>query len=67
MTLTCEPPVANRWHWIRLKGQTEWFPAFRDAEFPSAGGWSNQDCWEDFHDDVIEWKLIELPNEGIDP
>ena len=57
-------PLEGRWHWVRLRyrrheGDSDWFPALRAAH--AAGGWTNQDCWEDFDKEVVEWRLIPMP------
>ena len=51
-------PVEGRWYWVR-QFNGDWFPAMRCAE--ASGGWTNGDTWEDFHNEIIAWKLIDPP------
>jgi hypothetical protein len=54
-------PISGRWYWVRLEGETDeadWFPAKREPD-----GWTNEDTWEDFDNEVAEWKLIPLPGD----
>lgn len=50
--------IQDRWYWVRVQ-DGEWFPASWD-EFL---GWTNSDCWDDMRNEVIEWKLIPLPED----
>jgi hypothetical protein len=52
------PPVEGRWYWVTDDGRTAW-PARRDAR--AAGGWSNQDTWEDFEGRVVRWAPLAEP------
>jgi hypothetical protein len=58
MTRLPREPMQDRWHWVRNDGG-DWFPAV--CEVGAAGGWTNQDTWEDWDGNVTEWKLISLP------
>jgi hypothetical protein len=50
--------IKDRWYWVRY-ADGEWFPA---VHWPQAsGGWTNEDCWEDWDSKVVEWHLIPLP------
>lgn len=57
-------PIDGRWYWVHLPmdemgrqlGETEesqWFPAVADSK--AAGGWTNQDTWENFRGAVDDW------------
>lgn len=50
--------VEGAWYWV-TDGRDVW-PAMASAS--SAGGWSNNDTWEDFSRDVIAWKRISAPS-----
>ena len=53
-----DPLIKGRWYWVRY-ADGEWFPA---SHWPQAsGGWANEDCWEDWDSEVVEWHLIPLP------
>jgi hypothetical protein len=66
-----ETLIENRWYWVRFRASDtyvdpfgdgpcgDWFPAMYSPR--AAGGWTNGDCWEDFDREVIEWRLIPLP------
>ncbi len=51
------------WYWVRVRDsdgeKSWWFPAM--AELSAAGGWTNNDTWEDFDSDVIEWIPLNHP------
>ena len=51
--------IDGRWYWVRKK-KGEWFPDFRD-EKGSSGGWGDQNTWEDWNKEVVEWLIIEMP------
>ena len=53
---TINPPDQGRWYWV-TDGKTSWV-AMHD--YTSAGGWCNEDCWEDWDHKVIAW--CPLPN-----
>lgn len=55
-----EPLIEDRWYWVRFKSD-DWFPA-KCADW-AAGGWCNEDCWEDFDNEVIDWRLIPSPED----
>jgi hypothetical protein len=48
-------PVEGEWYWVRTKDGAE-FPARRRSS--AAGGWSNDDTWEDFDRQVKWWSPI---------
>lgn len=52
-------PVVGRWYWVRMSPGEEWFPAVHDPG--CAGGWTNQDTWEDFTSEVAQWLPIDQP------
>ena len=56
-------PILDRWYWVRI--EDDWTPAICDPRTWVEKGyrWTNGDCWEDFDDEVEEWKLIPLPEE----
>lgn len=49
--------LEGRWYWV-TDGASVW-PAMRDSQ--AAGGWTNQDTWEDFDGRVTACRLIEEP------
>ena len=55
--------IVGRWYWVTrgAKGDDIWFPAIHSDS--AVGGWSNEDCWEDWNGEVINWVLIPLPDE----
>jgi hypothetical protein len=61
-----EPLIEGRWYWVRFRASErsngDWFPA-KYSEWCS-GGWSNDDCWEDFDREVIDWRLITPPEDA---
>lgn len=50
-------PVEGAWYWVRIGD--EWSPAKRSQS--AAGGWTNEDTWEDFNDHVEQWAPINPP------
>lgn len=57
--LHCLSPLKQGcWYWVRIKD--DWFPAKYDVN--AAGHWRNDDTWEDFNHEVVEWKFIPPPN-----
>lgn len=48
------------WYWVKIKDK--WSPAQYDIH--AAGGWTNEDTWEDFDKEVVDWQLIIPPNEA---
>lgn len=53
-----EDLVHGRWYWVRTS-RYGWFPAKHHLN--AAGGWTNEDTWEDFDCEVIDWQIIPLP------
>jgi hypothetical protein len=51
--------IPGRWHWVS-KANGSWHPALHNPM--SAGGWTNEDTWEDFDRAIIQWRLIPLPS-----
>ena len=49
------------WYWVAIKqgNEVSVFPAIYSTSY--AGGWSNDDTWEDFRRLVFAWKKIEDP------
>jgi hypothetical protein len=47
------------WYWVKVGD--EWFPALKDDR--AANGWTNNDTWEDFYDEVTENNRIPYPDE----
>jgi hypothetical protein len=67
-----EPLIEGRWYWVRLRKTHPdplddfykdscdgWDVAKYDPK--AAGGWRNDDTWEDFDKQVYCWRLIPLP------
>jgi hypothetical protein len=67
-----DPLIEGRWYWVRLTrtyldplGDCRddpcdgWETARHDTK--AAGGWTNDDTWEDFYKQVSCWRLIPLP------
>ena len=53
-------PPDGTWCWVRLReGEGRIFPAVASKD--AVGGWSNEDTWEDFHDEVEWWRQIPKP------
>ena len=44
------------WYWVRFRGEKEWFLAKKDPR--AAGGWTNEDTWEDFGGEVEKARRI---------
>lgn len=59
--LNHEPLIEGRWYWVRFKSD-DWFPA-KHADWAN-GGWCNEDFWEDWDNEVIDWRLIPLPEDA---
>lgn len=57
-----DAPIEGEWYWTRGIIIKEWFIAKRDSR--STGGWTNEDTWEDFNHQVIEWRIIPRPPTG---
>lgn len=51
-------PSEGIWCWVKIGNN--WFPAKRDST--RAGGWSNDDTWEDFGNEVTDFEIITPPN-----
>lgn len=51
-------PEIGKWYLVRTKDSETWFPALYDPI--ASGGWTNQDTWEDFNCEVVEWKQINM-------
>jgi hypothetical protein len=49
--------VDGAWYWV-TNGTDVW-PAI--AYKPAAGGWANEDTWEDFEGKVVAWQMIPVP------
>lgn len=56
--LKTDEPREGVWHWVRVDG-AEWWLAKRHSK--SAGGWTNEDTWEDFNHEVKVWQPIAGP------
>lgn len=67
-----EQLIEGRWYWVRLRNTHPdplddlyqdpcdgWDVAKHDTK--AAGGWTNDDTWEDFDNQVSCWRLIPLP------
>jgi hypothetical protein len=52
--------IEDRWYWVRVAGG-DWFPAAHHSS--AVGGWSNEDTWEDWDEEIVEWCLIAMPGE----
>jgi hypothetical protein len=50
--------IPNEYYWIRKKG-SDWFIGKHDPQ--SYGGWTNDDCWEDFDSEIIDYVHIPKP------
>lgn len=48
--------IENAWYWVRIKKSDGWFPARYNTN--CAGGWTNDDTWEDFGNRVVDFVLI---------
>ena len=53
-----EYPPDGTWCWVS-NGISVWI-GVRDHS--AAGGWANQDTWEDFGDSVVGWIPLEKPD-----
>lgn len=51
-------PPAGTWCWV-TNGKDAW-PALHRPN--AAGGWTNEDTWEDFDLEVIAWRPIKQPS-----
>ena len=47
------------WYWVLSKDSSEWFPTKKSDI--AAGGWTNEDTWEDFNNEVISSIRIPYP------
>ena len=56
-------PPDGTWCWVQ-EGKGRWFPAKRDSA--AVGGWTNDDTWEDFFYQVVEWVPIKPPDKEGD-
>ena len=52
--------IEGDWYWVN-EGDHYWFPAKR--VLGAAGGWTNDDTWEDFTGSVLAWVRIPTPKE----
>jgi hypothetical protein len=52
-------PTEGEWCWVDWDGGGEPFPAVYRKW--SSGGWTNEDCWEDFDKRVTRWAPIARP------
>jgi hypothetical protein len=52
--------IPGRWYWVS-EADGSWHPALHNPM--SAGGWTNEDTWEDFDGAIIQWRLIPLPSD----
>jgi hypothetical protein len=57
-------PIPGETYWVRTKktedeNTGEWFTAMHDPR--ACGGWTNQDTWEDFYKEIVEWIHIKKP------
>jgi len=52
--------IENNWYWVTT-GDDYWFPAKYSKT--ASGGWGNDDTWEDFHTNVIDWVKIPIVEE----
>jgi putative heme iron utilization protein len=55
---TAKDIIRERWYWVRRENG-EWFPAIWDG----VSGWCNSDTWWDTRGEIVEYKLIPLPDE----
>lgn len=53
------PPDDGRWYWVHGAAFSGPVPAKRG--FYDAGGWSNEDTWQDWSHDVERYCLIHKP------
>ena len=49
----------SQWFWVKI--HDVWFPAIKDPH--AAGGWTNDDTWEDFGHEVMDSVEIPYPEE----
>ena len=52
-------PANDEWCWVDGVAFNGPFPALRSES--ASGGWSNEDCWEDFEGEVERWCPISKP------
>ena len=50
-------PPCDMYYWV-TDGESSWLAVRREQ---AAGGWSNDDTWEDWESEVIAWSQIEAP------
>jgi len=48
--------IPNKWYMVKVKDR--WFPAKHDPK--TAGGWTNEDTWEDSEAMVLDWRPIKF-------
>ncbi len=54
-------PPDGTWCWVTAGGSV--WAAVRDRH--AAGGWTNEDTWEDWEGRVIAWKPLEMPDPPV--
>ncbi|MGH9872342.1 MAG: hypothetical protein ACRD9S_07735 [Pyrinomonadaceae bacterium] len=54
-----DPPPDGTWCWVNNGKDNVIFPARRASQ--AAGGWTNEDTWEDFASEIKFWMPIERP------
>jgi hypothetical protein len=55
-------PEDGTWCWVNWDAPGNPFPAMRDSG--AAGGWTNEDTWEDFQREVTHWMPLPEPPEA---
>jgi hypothetical protein len=55
--------IEGEWYWVRRYGG-KWFPAMHLPR--AAGGWTNEDTWEDFNKEIVDFIHILRPAEVVE-
>lgn len=56
-------PPANDWYWVsngKPVHPDDWYPAYWSGEY-LGGRFGNLDTWEDLHNEVTHWCVMERP------
>ena len=53
-----DEPIDGDWYWV-TDMESVWVAC---ASKSAAGGWTNQDTWEDFEKRVVSWVHIKKPH-----
>lgn len=52
--------IDGEWYWVRQREDQEWFLARWDDDYQR---FTNDDCWEDLAETVVEWVHVPRPSD----